>query len=52
MSNDVLFDLKQVGKQFPTARSALARLFDRSASVALADIALTVRAGDALAIVG
>jgi len=50
--SEVLFDLKQVGKQFPTARSALARLFDRSATAALEGIDLTVHAGDVLAIVG
>lgn len=50
--NEVLFDLQGVGKRFPTARSALARLWDRSATTALEDISLAVRAGDALAIVG
>lgn len=49
---DVLFDLHHVGKRYPTARSAIARLWDRGASTALEDVSLTVRAGDALAIVG
>ncbi|HSV50521.1 MAG TPA: ATP-binding cassette domain-containing protein [Burkholderiaceae bacterium] len=49
---DVLFDLRHVGKRYPTARSAIARLWDRGASTAVEDVSLTVRAGDALAIVG
>src|SRR5689334_7885486 len=50
--NDLLFDLQHVGKRYPMARSAIARLWDRSATTALEDVSLTVRAGDSLAIVG
>ncbi|HSV54992.1 MAG TPA: ATP-binding cassette domain-containing protein [Burkholderiaceae bacterium] len=52
MKDEILFDLRHVGKRYATARSAIARLWDRGATTALEDISLTVRAGDALAIVG
>jgi len=50
--SDVLFEIANVDKRFRTARSVLARLWDRRVTTAIEGVSLTVRAGDSLAVVG
>jgi ABC-type glutathione transport system ATPase component len=47
-----MFELDHVGKRYPLARSAIARLFDRRVVEAVANVSLVLRQGDAMGIVG